>query len=63
MTKTLNVAIEALKNGSEDAAWIIAQCDEGLDRSVTKADWLAFARGVIARREVDAKAHESVRCD
>ncbi len=37
--------------GDEDAAWAMAQQDEGLIEGVTKAQWLEFCRACIARKD------------
>lgn len=37
--------------GDEDAAWAMAQQDEGLLPDVTKAQWLEFCYACIARKD------------
>ena len=53
MTTTLNQALEILKNGNEQEAWVVAQQDAGLNKGVTKEQWLDFANKAIARREAE----------
>jgi len=47
MKLTFVEATEILKTGNEQAAWELAQQDEGLLPGVTKEQWLAFAYNVI----------------
>ena len=47
MKLTFIEATEILKTGNEQAAWEMAQQDDGLLPGVTQEQWLAFAYGVI----------------
>ena len=61
MTMTHNEALDLLAQGNEDAAWAMAQRDEGLNPNATRDMWLAFARGCLeTRREISAaNAHQA----
>lgn len=52
MKLTFIEAVQTLKTGNEQAAWEIAQQDDGLLTGITKEQWLTFAYGVI---EMDKK--------
>ena len=52
MKLTFVEATEILKTGNEQAAWELAQQDDGLLPGTTKEQWLAMAYNVI---EQDAK--------
>ena len=60
-----NEALEMAKTGDWDRAWAIAQCDEGLNQTATKGEWMAWAKKAIARRAADAKVQRNrfLRCD
>ena len=57
MKTTLNQALEIAETGNWDKAWKVAQEDEGLNPTTTKAQWIAFAKNAIARREAEARLH------
>jgi hypothetical protein len=47
MKRTANEALEMAATGNFDAAWAIAQQDEGLLPHVTKTKWIAWAKKKI----------------
>lgn len=51
MKLTHNQAIELFQKGEYDAAWDMAQRDEGLLPHVQKNDWLKFAAQCVERRK------------
>lgn len=53
MIRTLNKALEVLGNGKsyEAKAWDIAKKDKGLNKNVTKDQWLAFAKTALLNRK------------
>ncbi len=55
MKLTLNDALTELKNGNVDSAWEIAQQDDGLNKGVTKEDWLSFAYKTLDNRGISPK--------
>lgn len=55
---TFTTALELLKNGNEDAAWAVAQMDEGMNPGVTKEAFLAYAERCIEQQKVIDAAYE-----
>lgn len=50
MNTTLNQALEQGEQGNWDAAWELAQQDDGLLAGVSREDWFRFAVNAIRRR-------------
>jgi hypothetical protein len=54
MTTTFNQALKVLNNGNEHYAWEIAKKDDSLEPSITKEQWLSFAKNALIRRNKEA---------
>lgn len=59
MTLTHNEAIALFICGNVDAAWEVAQKDEGLNESVTKEQWVVFAARSVANQKACDAAYEA----